>query len=133
MAFTLLLIEDDEIEILKFKKALKKIDQHHHVLTAINGEEALAIVEAHSPQLIFLDLNMPKMSGLEFLSILKNDPKHKFIPVMVFSTSNYHKDVFESYRIGVAGYVTKPLRFDDYVTKINHIMNYWCANELAKG
>lgn len=131
-ALRILLIEDDEIEVLKFNRALKKLGHKHDVISAKNGEEALQIINDNAPELIFLDLNMPKMSGLEFLKILKNDDKMRFIPTMILSTSRNLKDVLESYRLGIAGYITKPLHFEDYVTKIEHILNYWLANELIR-
>ena len=131
-ALRILLIEDDEIEVLKFNRALKKLGQKHEVVSAKNGEEALQIINEDAPELIFLDLNMPKMSGLEFLKVLKDDDKMKFIPVMILSTSRNLNDVLESYRLGIAGYITKPLHFDEYVTKIGHILNYWLANELIR-
>ena len=131
-ALRILLIEDDEIEVLKFNRALKKLGQKHEVIPAKNGEEALQIINEDAPELIFLDLNMPKMSGLEFLKVLKDDDKMKFIPVMILSTSRNLNDVLESYRLGIAGYITKPLHFDEYVTKIEHILNYWLSNELIR-
>lgn len=128
----ILLIEDDEIEIMKFNRTISKLNLKHQVVEARNGEEALKILSGKDrlPQLILLDLNMPKVNGIEFLKILKNDDVLKFIPSIVLTTSNNHKDVLECYKIGIAGYVLKPLKYEDYVDKIEKVISYWSVNEL---
>lgn len=128
----ILLIEDDEIEALKLQRAFKKLNYHHHVSLAKNGEEALVHCKKDCPDLILLDLNMPKMDGLEFLSILKSSSGLKYIPTIVFSTSCNHRDIREAYKIGIAGYVVKPLRYNDYVKQIEILISYWEINELIK-
>jgi len=75
---------------------------------------------------------MPKMSGLEFLTILKNDEILKYIPTIIFTTSCNHSDVIEAYKIGIAGYVIKPLRYQSYINQIEKVVNYWSINELVK-
>lgn len=131
MNLKILLVEDDEIEKLKFERALKKLDSNHTIMKAGNGEEALIKCKEALPNLILLDLNMPKMNGLEFLSILRADENLKFVPTVVFSTSNNHQDMINAYKIGIAGYVVKPLHYSDYVTQIERIINYWSINELV--
>ena len=128
----ILLIEDDEIEIMKFNRTISKLNLKHQVIEARNGEEALKILSGKDrlPQLILLDLNMPKVNGIEFLKVLKNDDVLKFIPSIVLTTSNNHKDVLECYKIGIAGYVLKPLKYEDYVDKIEKVISYWSVNEL---
>ena len=76
---------------------------------------------------------MPKLNGIEFLSILKNDEQLRYIPTIILTTSNNRKDVLECYKIGVAGYVIKPLKFNDYVDLIKRTLDYWSFNELIKG
>ncbi len=132
MILNILLVEDDEIETLKFERAFKKLGYNHNVYNARNGEEALSLCELEQPNLILLDLNMPKMNGLEFLILLKNNESLKFIPAVVFTTSNNHQDLIKSYEIGVAGYIVKPLRYEAYVNQIEKIINYWAINELVK-
>lgn len=75
---------------------------------------------------------MPKINGIEFLGILKNDERLKYIPTIILTTSNNQKDLLECYKIGVAGYVLKPLRYEDYVLKIEKLLKYWSMNELMK-
>ena len=112
----ILLIEDDAIEVMKFNRVLKSMDLNHKITEANNGEEALTILREKSiiPDIIVLDLNMPKINGIEFLSILKQDDVLKYIPSIVLTTSNNHKDVMECYRIGIAGYLLKPLKYEEY-------------------
>ena len=131
----ILLIEDDLIEIMKFKRTISKLNLNHKLIEAKNGEEALSILNKKDqiPDIILLDLNMPKISGIEFLKILKNDEVLKYIPTIVLTTSKNHKDVLDCYKIGIAGYVLKPLKYEDYVLKIENVLSYWSINELIKG
>jgi CheY-like chemotaxis protein len=128
----ILLIEDDAIEVMKFNRVLKSMDTAHKVVEANNGEEALEVLKQREiiPDIIILDLNMPKINGIEFLGILKEDDVLKYIPAIILTTSNNHKDVMECYRLGIAGYIIKPLKYDDYVTRIKKLIEYWSTNEL---
>lgn len=129
---TFLLIEDDEIERLKFARVFQKNEYPHKVIETKNGEEALMFLrnKEQLPDVILLDLNMPKMNGLEFILILKEDPLLKHIPVVILSTSNNHKDLKECYEAGIAGYIVKPLKYDDYIEKIKALVTYWSTNEI---
>jgi len=132
---SILLIEDDMIEIMKFNRTLSSLELDHNIIEAKNGEQALQILEDKKdslPDIILLDLNMPKISGIEFLSILKKDSQLKYIPTIILTTSNNEKDLVECYKIGIAGYVLKPLKYEDYVSKIESLLNYWSINELKK-
>lgn len=131
-ALNILLIEDDAIEVMKFNRVLSSLNMKHKITVANNGEEAIAVLKVKEiiPDIIILDLNMPKISGIEFLEILKQDPYLKYIPAVILTTSNNHKDVMECYKIGIAGYVLKPLKYDDYVDRIKSIVSYWSSNEL---
>lgn len=128
----ILLIEDDAIEVMKFNRAISSLSLPHKMVNAGNGEEALKILEQKDrlPDIILLDLNMPKINGIEFLSILKNDPDLRYIPTIILSTSNNQKDLLECYKIGVAGYVLKPLKYEEYVSKIEKLLSYWSINQL---
>lgn len=131
----ILLIEDDTIEIMKMNRAIAKLQLPHEIIEAKNGEEALQVLRDNKtiPDIIFLDLNMPRINGLEFLKILKSDEILRFLPVIILTTSNNRKDVLECYKEGVAGYIIKPLKYEDYVQKISTALNYWSTNELIKG
>ncbi len=132
----ILLIEDDVIEVMKFKRVLSSITDGntYEFQNAENGEEALEMLNhgTFMPDIILLDLNMPKISGIEFLSILKNDDRLKFLPTVVLTTSNNEKDVLECFKIGIAGYVLKPLKYEDYIVKIQKILGYWSINQLIR-
>lgn len=128
----ILLIEDDTIEVMKFNRVLKSMETAHKIIEANNGEEALEILKDREviPDIIVLDLNMPKINGIEFLTILKEDDVLKYIPAIILTTSNNHKDVMECYRLGIAGYIIKPLKYEEYVIRIKKLIEYWSTNEL---
>lgn len=131
-SLNILLIEDDAIEVMKFNRVVKTLNLNHKIIEANNGEEALEILRVKEviPDIILLDLNMPKLNGLEFLRILKNDDILKFIPSIMLTTSSNHKDLLECYKIGIAGYLLKPLKYDDYMERIKKLLDYWSINEL---
>ncbi len=129
-----LLIEDDMIEIMKFNRVVASLESKYNIVEAHNGDEALNILKKKDelPDIILLDLNMPKINGMEFLSILKKDKNLQHIPAIILTTSNNQKDLLECYKLGIAGYVLKPLKYEDYVTKIKNLLAYWSINELIK-
>ncbi len=130
---TILLVEDDAIEVIKFNRSIAKLGQLHQVIEANNGEEALSYLGTNDlPDLLLLDLNMPKMNGLEFLKMLRNSDHLKYLPTVVLTTSVNEKDLKTAYSLGVAGYIVKPLKYEDYVTKIATLLDYWKHNELVK-
>ena len=126
----ILLVEDDRIEILKFKRSFSNIINDYDLSLSNNGKEAFIEIDKEIPDLIILDLNMPDTNGIEFLTILKNDEELKHIPVIILTTSNNDRDISECYRLGIAGYVLKPLKYDDYESKIKSILRYWSLNEF---
>jgi CheY-like chemotaxis protein len=130
----ILLIEDDTIEVMKLKRAITKLEMDHELIEAQNGEHALELLRSMNklPDLIFLDLNMPKINGLEFLKIVKQDPVLQFLPTVILSTSSNRRDILACYEIGIAGYIIKPLKYDHYVQKISTALQYWSMNELIK-
>lgn len=120
------------IEKMKLNRTTSALQLDHEIIEANNGEEALQLLENKDnlPDIILLDLNMPKINGIEFLGILKKDDVLKYIPTIILTTSNNQKDLLECYKIGVAGYVIKPLKYEDYVSKIEKLLAYWSVNEL---
>lgn len=129
----ILLIEDDAIEVMKFNRVIKTLSYNHKIIEAHNGEEALEILKIKEiiPDIILLDLNMPKLNGLEFLKILKSDATLKYIPSIILTTSGNQKDLLECYKTGIAGYVLKPLKYEDYTERIKKLLDYWSINELT--
>ncbi|MBC2844232.1 response regulator [Winogradskyella flava] len=127
-----LLIEDDMIEVMKLNRATSSLQLNHTIIEANNGEDALKLLEQKDklPDIILLDLNMPKINGIEFLKILKSDSRLKYIPTIILTTSNNQRDLLECFNIGIAGYVLKPLKYEEYVSKIEKLLAYWSINEL---
>ena len=128
----ILLVEDDAIEVMKFNRVVKNLETKHKITEANNGEEALNILKDRevNPDIIILDLNMPKVNGLEFLKIIKQDAARRYIPTIILTTSANHTDIKECYQNGIAGYVLKPLKHDDYISSTKKLIEYWSTNEL---
>lgn len=130
----LLLIEDDEIEQMKFQRIVSKFNINHKVSLANNGEEALQLISDKKciPDLILLDLNMPKMNGLDFLKQFKEHKSLTYIPIIILTTSNNHQEIKKCYSEGASGYLIKPLKYEAYTAKINALISYWEHNEIIK-
>jgi CheY-like chemotaxis protein len=112
---TILLVEDDELDVISVKRSLKKFDIEYDLHTAYNGREALAMLSENTlrPDVILLDLNMPKMNGREFLTILRNDDSLKHTRVFVMTTSADSADRTATEQLGISGYIIKPLSYND--------------------
>lgn len=128
-----LLVEDDNVDAMTVKRAFKDLKLTNHLVHHVNGEEALTYLQgsdAGIPCVILLDLNMPRMNGIEFLKVIKKDDELKQIPVIVLTTSNEECDVVESFRLCVAGYIVKPVDYKKFVEAIRTIDLYWTLSEL---
>jgi len=128
-----LLVEDDTIDAMTVRRAFKDLKVTNPLVHAVNGEEALAFLREQTddkPCLILLDLNMPKMNGIEFLAVAKADPVLKKIPVVVLTTSGEERDVVESFRQSVAGYIVKPVDYRNFVDAMRTIDLYWTLSEM---
>lgn len=130
---SILLVEDDEIERMKFKKVCRETSFSNVIMEANNGENALKLLEdeKYSFDLIISDINMPRMDGIEFLVELKKTEKYKNTPVVIISTSNNNKDLKKCYELGVSGYFTKPIKYADYKQKVLLLLDYWKKSELV--
>jgi CheY-like chemotaxis protein len=129
----ILLIEDDRVDAMTVKRALKEINVCNPLHVVRNGEEALEFlrdVASPRPGIILLDLNMPRMNGLEFLKIAKQDDRLKLIPVIVLTTSREERDRLESFNLSVAGYMIKPVDYMQFVEVMRAINIYWTLSEL---
>ncbi len=129
----ILLVEDDQIDIMTIKRALKEIKVTNPLHIAGNGEEALTYLrnpENEKPCIILLDLRMPRMNGIEFLGVVKQDETLKRIPVVVLTTSREEQDKTNSFDLGVAGYMVKPVDYKQFVEAMKTINLYWTLSEL---
>lgn len=126
-----MIIEDDQIEVLKLQRVVNQFDDKSQLKVAHNGEEALSMLQAAEilPDIVFLDLNMPKMNGLEFLKTLKSDDRLRFLPVVIMTTSSNPRDIKACYETGVAGYISKPLKYQEYEEKLLRTLKYWSIND----
>ena len=134
----LLVVDDDEVDVMTVRRAFKKNNITNPFFVANNGLEALAMLRGEGDytaipsqrRLILLDLNMPKMGGIEFLRELRADPELTKIPVIVLTTSNEDKDKVEAYQLNVAGYIVKPVTFNNFVEAVATLNKYWTLNEM---
>jgi len=129
----ILLVEDDDVDVLTVRRALRELKVANPLAVASNGEEALAVLQdagAKRPALILLDLNMPRMSGLEFLRQARSDGCAKGIPVVVLTTSRQDQDVVRGFEYNVAGYMVKPVDYRKFVEVMQAIDLYWTLSEL---
>jgi CheY-like chemotaxis protein len=129
----ILLVEDDQVDVMTVKRALKEIHVTNSVVNPENGEEALKYLRdpnSAKPCIILLDLNMPIMNGIEFLQVVKHDAQLKRIPVVVLTTSEEQQDKVNSFDLGVAGYMAKPVDYRQFVEVMRSIDAYWTISEM---
>lgn len=130
-----LLVEDDNVDAMTVKRAMRDLQAGHSIVHSINGEEAMKYLttsDMEKPFLILLDLNMPKMNGIEFLRVIKANQELKTIPIIVLTTSKEKRDILESFELGASGYMIKPVDYSKFVEILGKIMTYWNASELPK-
>ena len=136
---TILHVEDDAVDAMVMERALKKCDLKYLLFQAHNGIEALDMLRGEngkqkidpSPKIILLDLNMPKMNGIEFLRELRADAILKAISVFVMTTSNDEHDRTDAYNLHVAGYLIKPLSLESYTNIVATLNDFWKLTELG--
>ena len=122
---TLLIVDDDPDDRELFFEAVKEINPLNKCLEATNGEEALALLRAKNvacPDLIFLDLNMPRMGGREFFNEMKKDKNFAHIPIVIYSTSKRTEDVGEMKRLGALTFITKPKTFEEICSVVSSVI-----------
>lgn len=134
----LLLVDDDEVDVMNVQRAFKRNKISNPLHIAANGLEALRMLRGHDgppvvppeKRLILLDLNMPKMGGIEFLQELRSDPELQAIPVIVLTTSDEDSDKVEAYKLNIAGYILKPVTFTKFVEAVATLNRYWTMSEM---
>jgi CheY-like chemotaxis protein len=135
----ILLIEDDEVDIMNVQRAFRKDNIANPLFIARDGMEALAALRGENPamriphpKVILLDINMPRMNGIEFLTEIRRDPELKSLSVFVMTTSNEETDKIAAYNLNVAGYILKPLSFEGFKTVISVLNHFWQLCEMPE-
>ncbi len=131
-SFKILLVEDNPADVRLTKEALKDAKMHHELHVVMDGVAAMDFLhrtgdyaDAPHPDLILLDLNLPKKDGREVLEEIKMDPNLKRIPVVVLTTSRAEEDVIKSYNLHANCYVTKPVNLDQFAKIVCSIEDFW--------
>jgi CheY-like chemotaxis protein len=131
----ILLVEDDAVDVMNVQRAFKKNNIVNPMWVAGNGIEALELLRTDKMpagrRIVLLDLNMPKMNGIEFLRELRADPALAATSVVVLTTSNDDRDKVEAYHLNVAGYLLKPVTFASFVELTAALNKYWTLSELV--
>ena len=128
----ILLVEDDDVDVMTMRRALKDLHIGNPLHVAGDGEAALEALRGGQmarPCIILLDLNMPRMGGIEFLRIAKADAQLRSIPVIVLTTSREESDRVETFQLSVAGYMIKPADYRQFVEVVRTIDLYWTLSE----
>ena len=130
----ILLVEDDAVDVMNVRRAFERNNVSNPLYVAGNGLEALDILRngtvPKERRLILLDLNMPKMNGIEFLQALRGDPELASTPVVVLTTSNDDQDKIDAYNLNVAGYLLKPVTFSNFCERMATLNKYWTLVEM---
>ena len=133
-ALNILLVEDDQVDVMNVKRAFDKNRIANPLFVAGDGREALELLRSGqvppTRRLILLDLNMPRMNGIEFLKELRADPQLGLTPVVVLTTSDDERDKIDAYNLNVAGYLLKPVTFVNFVEVMAALNKYWTLVEL---
>jgi CheY-like chemotaxis protein len=128
---SILLLEDDIVDVMTIKRAIKQLNISNELIVKENGEEGLDYLKqcTNLPGLIFLDLNMPKMNGIEFLGAIKPSKEWAQIPIVVLTTSKNDDDKLATFSKGISGYMIKPVDYAQFKDMIETIKKYWNLSE----
>jgi len=134
-AVIILIADDDPDDRLLIKEALEEANLHNPIHFVEDGIELLDYLKREKkyrdlagtslPGLVLLDLNMPRKNGIEALQEIKQDPRLRAIPVVVFTTSKAEEDILRAYRLGVNSFITKPINFQGLLETVEIISHYW--------
>jgi CheY-like chemotaxis protein len=131
----ILLVEDDVVDASTVKQALQDLRVRNAVVHKTDGEEAMEYLKDPGnprPAMILLDLNMPKISGVELLHIIRADINLQRIPVVVLTVSKYEQDKLDTFDLGVAGYIIKEVDYDAFLRAMDIVIQYWSWNGLIE-
>ncbi len=130
----ILLVDDDEIDVMNVRRAFEKGRITNPLYVAEDGERALEMLRngdiPSERRIVLLDLNMPRLNGIEFLRVIRADPALRGLPVVVLTTSDDDRDKIDAYDLNVAGYLLKPVTVGTFVEVMAAVNNYWTLVEL---
>jgi CheY-like chemotaxis protein len=130
----ILLVEDDDVDVMNVRRAFQRAHVSNPLHVASNGLEAIELLRGDTlpldRRLVLLDLNMPRMNGIEFLRAIRADDALRSLPVVVLTTSNDERDKVDAYNLNVAGYLLKPVTFSDFVELMAALNKYWMLVEM---
>ncbi|MBF0224060.1 MAG: response regulator [Desulfobacterales bacterium] len=131
----ILLVEDNPDDVILTMRALKKSKIRNHVVVVQDGEEALDYLfctgkyqnrdKTERPQVVLLDLKLPKIDGLEVLKRMREDSRTRLMPVVILTTSKEQSDMLRGYELGVNSYIRKPVDFNQFVEAVGQLTLYW--------
>jgi CheY-like chemotaxis protein len=128
----ILMVDDNLADVRLTEEAMSFTKLHNKMFVVNDGEQAIAFLthqppysDAPRPDLILLDLNMPRKNGLEVLEEIRNDPTLSLIPVVILTTSQQETDILQSYRLHANAYVTKPVDLDQFIQVVRSIEGFW--------
>ncbi|MGA2675323.1 MAG: response regulator [Methanobacterium sp.] len=131
----ILLVEDNPGDVRLITEAFKNVEATINIVVAKDGFEAMQILKregnyttAIKPQLIVLDLNLPKKNGREVLKEIKSNPELQMIPVIILTTSSAEEDIIETYKNHVNAYITKPFNLEKFIEIVKSIYDFWLKN-----
>jgi len=130
-----MLVDDDDVDSIIVQRALNEIKVSNELIRKVDGEDALTHLRDENnpkPCVILLDLNMPRINGFEFLKIAKADENLKRIPVVVLTTSDVDQNIVDSFNLGVAGYIVKPVDYKQFVEAMRTVDMYWTLSLLPE-
>jgi CheY-like chemotaxis protein len=133
-ALNILLVDDDEVDVMTVKRAFSRANITNKLYVATDGIEALNMLRSDgipaSRRLMLLDLNMPRMTGIEVLREVRADPALHPLTVVVLTTSNEDRDRVEAFQLNVAGYLLKPVTFHAFAEVMSTLNKYWTLMEM---
>jgi CheY-like chemotaxis protein len=133
-ALNILLVDDDEVDVMTVKRAFSRANIANKLYVATDGIEALNLLRSNgipaARRMVLLDLNMPRMSGIEVLREIRADPVLHATTVVVLTTSNEDRDRVEAYKLNVAGYLLKPVTFHAFADVMSTLNKYWTLMEM---
>jgi CheY-like chemotaxis protein len=132
-AKSILLVENDSVDAMTVKRALKDLKVINPVVHVNNGREALEYLknkDNKQPCVVLLDLDMPETNGVEFLKVAKADERLKLVPVIILTVSSEERDIIQTFKLGVGGYIIKPIDYWKFVEAVRTLAMYWTLSEL---